>query len=139
MTISIRFTYDTVTPESVEQGDFNSAGFCDVYGNAISENSETDPATIPDEDIEQWKEPGDLYYCIDKACDLGITENVGNWFTSSSSVSNYQTGEEITYNLHIDGLTADQYSRVSAMLSKGSLDEYDESYLNSIDCQLSIV
>lgn len=138
MALSIRFTYETITPESAEHGDFNSAGFCDRNGNVISENSEQDPATIPDEEIEQWNEAGDLYYCIDSAIDLGINFNSGNWFSSHPEIKDYSTCEEISYNLHIDGLTDQQYKAIARMIDNGRLTDEDEEYLNSIDGQLSI-
>ena len=138
MNISIRFTYDTVTPESAEQGDFNESGFCDRNGNVISENSTVNPATIPDDLIEQWLEPGDLYYCIDSAIDLGINFNSGNWFSSHPEIKDYSTCEEVTYNLHIDGLSDLQYKAITRMIDSGILSDDDKEYLNSIDGQLSI-
>ena len=139
MTISIRFTYETVTPESAEYGDFNSAGFCDMNGNIISENSETDPATIPDRDVEQWSEPGDLYYCIDAAINLGINHDSGSWFSSYAEIKDYSTCEDISYSMHINGLTDQQYKAITAMIDSGRLSDDDTEYLNSIDGQLSLV
>ena len=136
MSISIRFTYSTVTLESVEYGDHASAGFCDMNGNIISDNNKTDPATIPDSEIEQWQNSGDLYYCIDAAINLGINYNAGSWFSSYPDIKDFSTCEEIEYNLHIDGLTDTQYKAIARMI-EGRLT--DEEYLNSIDGQLSIV
>jgi hypothetical protein len=137
--ISIRFTYDTVTPESAEHGDFNESGFCDRNGSVISENSTVNPATIPDEEIEQWLEPGDLYYCIDKACDLGISErSLKSWYTADSVIIDYSTDERWTYAMHIDGLTDEQLDKIAAILNKGRVSSDDQDYLDSIDGQLSI-
>jgi hypothetical protein len=139
MSISIRFTYSTVTPESVEYGDYASAGFCDMNGNIISDNNETDPSTIPDNEIEQWQNSGDLYYCVDAAINLGINYNAGSWFASYAEIKDYSTCEEIEYNLHITGLTDTQYKAIARMIDNGRLTDDDQEYLNSIDGQLSLV
>ena len=139
MVISIRFTYDVVTSESAVNGDTDQAGFCDSSGSVISENSEVNPATIPDKEIEQWNEPGDLAYCIDKACDLGISERSGkSWYSVDSVILDYSTDEQWSYAMHIDGLTDEQLDKIAAMLNKGRVSSDDQDYLDSIDGQLSI-
>jgi hypothetical protein len=137
MTISIRFTYSTPDYES---GDSATAGYCDQYGEVISENSETDPSTIQDFEIEQWNEPGDLAFLIDKAIALGICEPSNSPFTLVNANRTWWSSVdgETQYCLHIKGLTDTQMFMVNNILKAGYLSSDDQDYLDSIDGQLSI-
>lgn len=87
---NVGITYDIVTPESAEEGDFAESGW------------ELEPEDMSAEDIIRYMQ------------DLGVYENNGDgsWYTAGS-VQDYSTGEEISYAVHVknvDGspLTADQ-------------------------------
>ena len=130
MTISIRFTYQTVTQESAEYGDHDNAGFCDMYGNPITDNSD-DLTKVNDFEVEQY-EPGDLAYLIDKALELGINEPSCYPVTQQTIKYVYWSSVDgdTTYSLHIDGLLDNQKMKIHAMIKDGKLN-YD--YLDSIE------
>lgn len=80
-------TYNIITPESVENGDFAESGF--EYKN-----------------LEM-----DLRSLIDEIKDGGFTENAGRWLSTPDPERDFQTGEEIYYNLHIE-TTPKNYDRI---------------------------
>ncbi|MFM1566061.1 MAG: hypothetical protein ACKJRP_03965 [SAR86 cluster bacterium] len=104
--ITIDFTYDTVTPESAENGDVAECGFITPgfwrYPN------------IEDYERKQWA-IGDLAYLIDFAKYLGITFD-GHDFYSVDPDINYRTGEETRYGMHIDGVTPATEARIARLL-----------------------
>ena len=136
MKVSIRFTYNTVTPESAAEGDFERHGYCDCDGSIITETQE-ELDTVNDEDVELWLEPGDIAYYINKACDLGINEDVGHWFqTSDQTIHDYGTCEEWTYNLHIEGITDEQRAEIARILKSGNVSSDDYKLLETFDMDI---
>ena len=103
--ITIDFTYQTVTPESAEHGDFDSSGFI-TPGMWKYEVSNYDRVEY---------ERGDLAGLIDFARSLGIMSD-GDSFYSVDPDENYQTGESTTYGMHIDGMTAASEARIHSLL-----------------------
>ncbi len=105
--ITIDFTYQTVTPESAEHGDFDSSGFIM-------------PGMLRYDDYykrNEWK-PGDLAGLIDFARSLGIAQHPdADWFYSVDPDVDYQTGEDTTYAMHIDGVSVATYERIARLLS----------------------
>ena len=105
------FCYQTVTPESAEHGDFADHGFimpglwkfpCDD-NLTDAKNGEFDLT--------------DLREIINFAHDLGINECEGaDWLYSVDPDTNYSTGEETTYSLHIDNVTPSTYERIINLL-----------------------
>ncbi len=81
-------TYSTTTPESAEEGDYSDTGF----------------RIEPDVD--------ELEHIIQTAVDLGISEH---WI-SSSEVSDHHTGEETSYALHMDGISAKEKQFITYLL-----------------------
>jgi hypothetical protein len=132
MAISIRFTYSTPDYES---GDTATAGYCDMYGEVISENSETDPATIQDFEIEQWNESGDLAFLIDKAIALGICCPSNMPFTLVNAQHTFWSSVdgETQYSLHIKGLSDRDMEFINRILKQGYLASDGAEYLDSID------
>ena len=104
--ITIDFTFQTITPESAEHGDFDSAGFITCgYWKYDTDNY----------DRQRWK-LGDLAHYINFARSLGIVSD-GDSFYSVDPDCNYQTGEDTFYGMHIDGITAATEARIHRLLT----------------------
>lgn len=120
---SIVFCYTTVTPESAASGDFEETGFTDSGRNRLS---------TPEEFINS-DDMGSLYDAIRLSIDLGINTWVGNWFeTSGSSIEDYQTGEEISYSMHLKGFSPGEVSHIKRILKIGKISDSDEALLEGI-------
>ena len=122
MPVTFSFTYSTVTPESVESGDFEDNGFIGYpyifrYSMNVDEIRQ-DIIKNPQDYREQW-EVGELKYILNYAENLGIRGDLDScdWFASGYSAESYTTGEDIEYCLHIDGVTPSTYRRISRFLS----------------------
>jgi hypothetical protein len=101
-TMKARFTYTTVTPESAEQGDYADSGFWlpgEWRFSAEDYNREENDITSAREVIQYARERGICYV-------------VGSWLESSGEIEDYGTCEEVTYALHIDGVTPSTYRRI---------------------------
>lgn len=104
--ITIDFTFQTVTPESAEHGDFDSHGFITPgmwkYEGEYERN--------------QWQ-LGDLRGLVDFAQSLGINTCEGaDWAYSVDPDINYATGEDTTYAMHIGGATPSTHNRILRLL-----------------------
>lgn len=120
---SIVFCYTTVTPESAENGDFEDTGFTDSGRNRLS---------TPEEFINS-DDMGSLYNAISLGIDLGINTWVGNWFeTSGYSIEDYQTGEEISYSMHLKGFSPGEVSHIKRILKTGKISDEDQALLEGI-------
>ena len=120
---SIVFCYTTVTPESAENGDFEDTGFTDSGRNRLS---------TPEEFINS-DDMGSLYDAISLGIDLGINTWVGNWFeTSGYSIEDYQTGEEISYSMHLEGFSPGEVSHIKRILKTGKISDEDQALLEGI-------
>ena len=86
-------TYEVVTQESAEYGDFKECGF--LY-----------------EDLS-------LSDAVYKAINLGIYDNTGSdWFQSVDPDIDYQTGEETSYSLHYPRSTSNgTINRIKTLLN----------------------
>ncbi len=103
--IQIGITYDVVTPESAEHGDFAESGW----------ELETQP----------WK-PGMLreilkdfrFYHVEPS---GYPFQPSDWWTAynvtEGSPHYYETGEEQSRSLHISGITASTAHRINRLLT----------------------
>ncbi len=78
-------TYQTTTPESVENGDFAETGF--IFEN--EEYSFTDLINLINNDG----------YCHTS----DYPANSHSWISTEDEVENYATGENIQYSLHFNG------------------------------------
>jgi len=111
--ITIDFCYQTITPESAEHGDFDSHGFITRGHWKFPINNDFTPAAY---ERQQW-ELGDLRGLISFARSLGIHQYPdADWFYSLDPDINYQTGEETTYSMHIDGTTVATLNRIGKLL-----------------------
>lgn len=120
---SIVFCYTTVTPESAENGDFEDTGFTDSGRNRLS---------TPEEFINS-DDMGSLYDAISLGIDLGINTWVGNWFeTSGYIIEDYQTGEEISYSMHLKGFSPGEVSHIKRILKTGKISDEDQALLEGI-------
>lgn len=99
-------TYNVVTPESAEQGDYAESGWYDEEGDSV----------VPDQyDVEEG------LTVVDKAVEWLRKHNVaeassshfhqGVWYTSCPDVD-YGTGAETTYNYHLQGFTPEQEEEI---------------------------
>lgn len=107
MKTQIRYTlcYQTVTPESAEEGDFAEHGFCDEHGNRFPW-----PGDRPTQDAsKQFKEDNTLTADGIRAL-VYVAEQLGIQYHGDAAwahsygdeVSDYSTGERIEYSLHVE-------------------------------------
>ena len=111
-----RFCYDAVTPESAECGDFADHGFY-IPGSgqfSVMDLSHEDHIRTGEEcTLTDWT----LREVIEAARDLGIqSRQDASWFYSYPAIEDCGTGAEISYSLHIDGVTPSTYGRIARLL-----------------------
>jgi len=102
--ITIDFTFQTVTPESAECGDFDSHGFI-TPGHCKYSAEQYD-------ERQQWKQ-GDLAHYVQFAQELGIQSD---GLCSVDSDIDYRSGEETTHSMHIEGATPSTQARIARLL-----------------------
>jgi len=118
----IRFTYQTITPESAIHGDFADHGYwVDGWKHSMKDDPE---AVIKAAAAGEYDVDGTLGYALEQARDLNIREysNSGEidghgWWSSVDPDQNYYTGEEIYYSLHVDGATLSTKKRIDRWLN----------------------
>lgn len=109
-TLSVRpmfcVTFDTVTPESAENGDTARNGFLDAQGNEFAQQ---DFATWA-----EWQAFEAPAMSLKEAVNLcGFLENSGSWLSESDGSQNYQTGESVCRSIHPPrNISAASYSRL---------------------------
>jgi hypothetical protein len=126
--ITFAFTYETVTPESAENGDYDDHGFfvdgC-KYSLCDDEIAHDILHVDPDSYRSKWQ-LGVLEEVITQARLYGICEasdsyiGIGTWFSSIDPDCNYVTGEDTTYALHVEGATRATMKRIHALLNEHS-------------------
>ena len=95
----IRTTYQTVTPESAEQGDYADQGWHDEKGESmIPDDWEYEEKTVVDKAVEFITDEG------------GVSPSsspfmIDTDYSTASPVTNYLTGEETYYTFHLYGFT----------------------------------
>jgi hypothetical protein len=108
-------TYQTVTPESAAQGDFDDQGWV-VPG--LGEFS-------CDDVLEEIKADDSDYVVARTVAELvSVAESFGclfwpdaEWAYSIDPVTDYATGEEKTYSLHVEDVTPPTYRRIVRLLA----------------------
>jgi hypothetical protein len=106
-----RITYQIVSPESAEQGDYEETGWY---------NEEGDELSLDNDDIEEG------LTAINKAVsylkDKGIIEcsssprlSVHDWFIADDE-QDYRTGNCTTYNYHPVGYTEEELNEIKRLL-----------------------
>ena len=106
--ITIDFTFQTVTPESAEHGDFDSHGFIEPGGWKY------DGALMDEYKRNVWQ-PGDLAGLINYAQSLGIIFDGDNAYSVDPDID-YATGESTQYGMHIAGCSAASEQRIFSLL-----------------------
>ena len=111
-------TYETVTPESAEHGDFEDCGFEDESGVVIREN---DGDTTDQDGAERRLTVVEL--AVNFLRDKGVTEpscsptwSRGTWYSTEPQIEDYSTAEEKSYSYHPKGFTADQERAIYSAL-----------------------
>ncbi len=121
-------TYSIVTEESAQDGDFAENGWADFSGNQFPIDHDK-PGTIhfdlsiighdctPDEyDVEDGRTAVDnAVKFLEDDCYVSESSSshfdVGAWY-SASPESDYSTGDETTYNYHLEGFTPEQEEQI---------------------------
>ena len=118
MSIKASFCYQTVTHESAEQGDYSEQGWITpgmwefpLQDDNGHHNDVLEQAQSGDFDVTNLSE------IVSFAQSLGISENSGNWLSSVDPDIDYQTGEDTTYSLHIEGVTPATYNRIARLIT----------------------
>ena len=105
--ITIDFTYETVSPESAENGDIESSGY--ITPGMWKYDVEDYARNI-------WQ-PGNLAGLISFAQSLGICTNAGcSWFYSVDPDVDYLTGEDTFYAMHVSGASDATMARIARLL-----------------------
>jgi hypothetical protein len=122
--ITIDFTYDTVSPESSENGDVEESGFItpgmwkypdlEDYQRRALKLHRINFKTSENYERKQWA-IGDLAYLIDFARSLGIACDGDNFYSVDPDMD-FRTGESTTYAMHIDGVTPATFERIARLL-----------------------
>jgi hypothetical protein len=99
MKIKVSKTFNTITPESAEQGDFSESGF--VY---------EDKTMTVKELLQEVKDLGSYEWSSSQP-------SHGDWITQADPDRDYKTGEETYESLHfLDGLKTHQAQRIIKIL-----------------------
>lgn len=120
------YTYQVVTPESAELGDYDDHGFYSQGGWKHSSNAPDAQDHDHNEYYTHVVKRGDLVDGLRYAMELGICEasdsHIGThtWFTSIDPDINYETGEETTYSFHVRGVTRATMQRIHRALNAHS-------------------
>lgn len=110
----IKTTYDVVTPESAEQGDFADQGWID---------DDVGHDCFPDsDDMEEGLTSVDL--AIRFLTQNGPLEasssafHPGVWYTQSDGSVNYCTGAQTRYSFHLHDFTSEAQAEIYAAMTK---------------------
>ena len=103
----IGVTYEVITPESAENGDFEETGWEDEH-----------VSMEPDEwDVEEG------ITAVDKAVeyiqDRGPVQNSGNWYSTvdaSGTRDYYEKGKEVYYSFHLNNFSAEEEAEIADRL-----------------------
>ncbi len=103
--ITIGITYAVITPESAEQGDFAEIGW-------EQEPEQWAPGMLRDI-LEDWR-----FYHVEAS---SSEFQPGDWWTAynvtEGSAHYYETGEEQSRSLYIEGATASTLRRINRLLT----------------------
>lgn len=127
--ITTAFTYQTMTPESAEYGDFEDHGYYGYGGwrfSMLNDETEADIAANPHEYNRPWA-LGDLRNVLHSAAALGIYDpschpicaDGGHscWWSSVDPDHDYSASADTYYSLHIDGVTRATRRRLHRVLN----------------------
>jgi hypothetical protein len=114
---AIATAYTTVTPESATEGDFADRGWVDKEGDAIdvdaddiaSEHEANSHAPVTDAIVKkaiEWLRDAGAYEASSSSYDPGV------WYSSSSEVSDYSTGEERSEDFFLRNFTEAEEKKI---------------------------
>lgn len=96
--LNVAVTWDNVTPESAEQGDAESRGFVIDGREYPIEECEGEATSEEHTAAEALRE------IKDRSCtDYVYVSPTGATFTSADSVTDFRTGAEMSYSVHVNG------------------------------------
>lgn len=103
----IRITYNRITPESAEQGDFIESGWEDEEGvsTAPDKFDEEEGLTAADLAVKYLRNEG-AYETSSSAFHPGV------WYSTGWRTIDYGTGEQVERNFHLAGFTEEQEREV---------------------------
>jgi hypothetical protein len=112
----IRTTFQTISPESAVNGDYEETGWIDEDGHCI------DP---DDYDVDEY---GSEFHAIVALATDYIGDCVSasdyprccpghTWYTDSDDTVDYNTGNRTTHSYHLDGFTEDEEIAIYAYLT----------------------
>lgn len=101
----IATTYQIVTPESAEQGDYAESGWEDEEGESVEPDEFDDEGTTVVDKAVKW--------LLDKGAIEASSSSFHSdvWYTSAEDI-NYSTGSFTTYNFHLRGFTPEEQEAV---------------------------
>lgn len=114
----IKQTYDVVTPESAEQGDFAETGWNDEIGTEITpdvydiDEYETESAAVVALAVKHITQHGGVEPSDYPRCHVGHT-----WYTTADSERDYTDGSETRYSFHLEGFYAEEETAIYAALT----------------------
>ena len=108
------FTYQTVTPESAERGDYSEHGWILPGMQKFAlQDDEGQHDDVLDEARRGIFDLTDLGEIVSFAQSLGIDTGEGaDWFYSTDPDVDYETGEDTTYCLHFEDVTPATKTRI---------------------------
>ena len=112
------FTYQTVTPESAEQGDFSEHGWIlpGMWKSALQDEDGHHEDVLADARRGEF-DLTDLGEIVSFAQSLGIDTGEGaDWFYSTDPDVDLETGEDTTYCLHLEGVTPATKNRILRLI-----------------------
>ena len=104
-----QITYEVVTPESAEHGDFAEIGFVAPGGSQLS---------IESDGALEAARHNEFAFDLRSAVNLiGCVENAGSWFVEADGRDNYRDGSNTRYSLHPPkDITPSSYGRLRRLL-----------------------
>ena len=105
----IKQTYDMVTPESAEQGDYAESGWIDKEGAKIVPDEydldeyETESAAVVALAVKHITQYGGVEPSDYPCCQPGHT-----WYTTIDTERDYSTGADTRYSFHLEGFDTDE-------------------------------
>jgi hypothetical protein len=111
----ITTTYQIVTPESAEQGDYAEQGWKDEEGESMTpdEYDMEDGVTAIDKAVEFLKHNGANEPSSSPTITIGNT-----WYSTSSPDIDYTTGAETYYSYHLKGFTPEEEQEIYKRITK---------------------
>lgn len=119
----IKTTYQVVSPESAEQGDYADQGWENEEGvSMVPDKWDDDDVTAVDKAVDFLNRKG----ATEPSSSPGFT--VGISYTTMDSDVNYETGEDTYYTCHLYGFTPLEEYMIWGRVTGKKLSEKDYAY-----------